>query len=499
MKLFFVHFKIILTIVILLIGYGVFHYFSKDTTPDWVTERVTRGEVAQIVSVSGVIEAENEASISFPATGVVREIFVTEGQTVQKDETLATLEQDELAAERSDAYGGLLIAQANRDELIRGPRNEVRDVTSIAVDIARADLERTTLEEAEKVRNAYRALLSNDLEALPIDRDSNDIPPRITGTYTCGKEGVYTFSVFRSGSQSGYSYRLEGLETGSFTAFTEAASPLGLCGLSIQFEVDEIYSSKAWEITIPNTRSSTFTTLKNAYTLAFQQHNNRVSESKQALEKALSEQILENAVPRDEALSRADAAVLQAEARVRAIDARINERILRAPFVGVVSNVGMTIGEVSAQNSITLVGASLFELTVRIPEIDITKIQIGQRSEVVFDARPKEVVSATVGFISSTATEIDGVAYFEAKLTFNTPPEWFRSGLNADVNIIVEKQEDVLRIPKRFLKTNGESYSVDIPNGTASRTVSVQVSFTGNDGFVALESGLNEGDTIIAP
>ncbi len=499
MKTFFTRGKIIIAVILLGAGYAAYAYLTRDTTPDWVTETVTRGEVAQIVSVSGIMEAEQEASLSFPVTGTVREILVTEGTPVVKDQILVTLEQDELTADRQDAYAALLIAEADRTELMNGPRNEERDVTSIAVDIARANLERTSLEEAEKVQNAYRELLSNGLEALPIDRDSNDAPPIISGTYTCGKEGTYLLTIYRSSTQSGHSYILEGLEGGTFTAFSEAPSALGTCGLFIQFVPNESYSSKTWEIAIPNTRSDTYTQDRNAYTLARQQETNRVSEARQALERALREQTLENAVPRDEALSRADAAIIQAKARLGAIDAKISERILHAPFPSVVSTVDITVGEVASGEAITLVGDTLYELTVRIPEIDITKIQIGQSAEVVFDARSEETVTAQVGFISKAATKIDGVAYFEAKLRFDNPPEWFRSGLNADVNIIVEKQTDVLRIPKRFLVTLDGAYSVLVPNGEISESQSVTPLFFGNDGFVSIESGLREGDTIIAP
>lgn len=499
MKTFFSRGKIITLIIALLIGYAAYAYLTRDITPEWVTETVTRGEVAQIMSVSGVIEAENEASLSFPVSGIVREILTEEGAQVEQGHVLATLEQGELTADRQDAYAAFLIAEADRSELMSGLRSEAREVTNVAVAIARADLERTIAEEAEKVRSAYRTLLSNDLEALPLDRDLNDIPPRITGTYTCDTEGVYSFSVFRSGSNSGYSYRLEKLGSGTFSAFTESPGPLGVCGLSIQFAVDEVYSNKTWEIQIPNKRSSAYTTLMNTHALALKQEANRVSEARQALEKALREQTLENAVPRAEAQSRADAAVIQATARLEAIDARIEERTLRAPFESTVSNIAMTVGEVAADNSISLVGNTLFVLTVRIPEIDVTKIQVGQPAEVIFDARANEVVRAQVGFIANAATEIDGVAYFEAKLRFDTPPLWFRSGLNADVNIIIEKRDDVLRIPKRFLTTQGDTTTVVVPDGALSRRVPVRVSFIGNDGFVAIHEGLREGDVIIAP
>jgi HlyD family secretion protein len=190
---------------------------------------------------------------------------------------------------------------------------------------------------------------------------------------------------------------------------------------------------------------------------------------------------------------------MQSEAKLKAIDARLSERTLTAPFGGVITDIGLTVGEVSEGKSIALVASDIFELTVRVPEIDITRLALGQTADVRFDAQPNEITRARVGFISPTATLIDGVAYFEAKLRFDTPPTWFRSGLNADVDIVISEARDTLKIPKRFLVTEGDTRFVLIPDGTVSKRIPVEVSFVGNDGFVAITGSIGEGDTVIAP
>jgi HlyD family secretion protein len=487
-------------LVLILVG-GVLTYLqtTREQTPDWVTGTVTMGTVQEIVSVSGVIEAEGEALLSFPVTGVVEDILVEEGASVMAGDVLATLEQDELIADRKDAHAALLIAEANRTELITGVRTEARDVTDAEVRAAEANLLRTISEESQKVANAYRTLLSEDLEALPINRATEAVPPVVTGTYTCKTEGTYTLTVFSSGAKSGYSYRLEGLESGTFSAYTEAPAPLGFCGLSIQFDADSSYGGRTWEVTIPNTRGASYTANANAYALALEGERNAVAQATETLEQAKLEQSLENAVPREEALARADAAVIQAEARIASIDARIKERTLRAPFDGVVSAIEISEGEVATGEAMTVIAADIYELTVRVPEIDITKLTLGQTAQVRFDARPSEIMTATVRIISETATEIDGVAYFEATLRFETTPTWFRSGLNADVHIIVDEKQNTLKVPKRFVTTENGTHFVLVPNGVETARKNVDVTFTGNDGFVALEGNINEGDVVVAP
>lgn len=469
-----------------------------DGGPERITETVTRGNVAHIVSISGVVEANNAAELAFPASGKVAEVLVNEGDHVTKGQTLAKLEQADLMSEWQDAYGALLIAQANRNELISGPSDEERAVTKTSVEIAEENLLRTIAEEAEKVENARRTLLSSGLEALPVRRETNDIPPDVSGTYTCDKEGVYTLSIFASAARSGFSYRLFGLEGGTYTGYTAAPAPLGTCGLMIQFNEDESYSSQDWKIDVPNTRGSTYTANLNAYELALQVEKNNVAAAEQALTLARQEETRDNASPRDEALARANAAVIQAEARLSAVNAKIDDAALFAPFDGTITDVGILPGETAPTTPVvTVLANDTFELSARVPEIDITKVTVGQSARIAFDARVGEELAAHVVFVSPLAVEIDGVGYFKALLTLDEPPAWLRSGLNADIDIIVEEHTDVLRIPKRFL-IEDETPHVLIPAGKETVEKEVGVNFVGNDGFVEI-TGLNEGDTIVAP
>ncbi len=392
-----------------------------------------------------------------------------------------------------------MIADADFRELKNGPRGEERDVTASAVTIARSNLEHTVGEEKVKVQNAYRTLLSNDLEAVPLNANTDAEPPTITGTYTCAKEGAYTIDFFRSSGESGYSYRLGGLESGSGTAYSETPVALGSCGLRMQIDADSSYGTQRWTISVPNTKSATYSSLFSSYLLAEEMSDNAVTTARDALVKAEREATLANATPREESLTRAEATVVQASARLSAIDARIEERTLISPFSGVVSDVDMTKGEASTGRTISLIGSSTFVLTVRIPEIDITKIAVGQRTLSDFDARQGEVIEGRVSFIAPVAREIDGVAYFEAKIAFDTPPPWMRSGLNADVDIITQESEELLRAPKRFVVTEGDTSYLLYPEGVTTTKHEVDILFTGNDGFVSVSGSVREGDTIVAP
>ncbi len=501
MRTFFSMRRVVLFCVFLCVfcagGYAL--YLKQHEVPTWVTETVTRGPVEHVIAVSGTVAAENTASLAFPMGGIVSDVSVHEGDIVTEGQTLATLEQAELQAERRDAVSALRIAEADRDELIAGPRTEARDVTHITTEIAEDALARTITDAERKIENARRTLYSDALEALPTEKNTQRTPPTVSGTYVCAEGGTYTLHLYPSSARSGYSYRLSGIESGTFTAYTGSPASLGTCGLSLQFAEDEVYGQSEWVISIPNTRSATYVTNLNAYTLAQTQGISDISAATHAAEAARQEGVLDNATPRAEEITRADAKVAQAAARLAQIDARIADRTLRAPFAGVINNIEAIKGEtVTTLPIITVVASSTFEITVRVPEIDITKVRLGQDAHVIFDAQTNETVPATIAFISPLATMIDGVAYFEATLTFSNPPEWLRGGMNADVDIIVDRKEDVLRLPKRFVAYDNDIAHVLIPTSNTTTPKTISVGFVGNDGYVEI-IGLSEGDTIVAP
>jgi len=488
--------------VLLIIGFVVVMMFNvqKNRPEDLITTTVATGVVQQLVSVSGIAEAEQNAELAFPVTGIVQSVTVAKGDIVKAGEVLITLESQALNADRQDALADIARADADRDELLAGPTGSARDVTEQTFTVAVASLEAARTNEARKVENARRTLFSSDLTASSDDAGEAAVAPVITGTYTCDTQGTYTLDVFSSGTDSGYSYRLSGIESGTYPASTKQAVELGTCGLRAEFDANSKYSSTVWHIDIPNITSNQYVTNRNAYALSITQAESAIANAEQAVVLAQANATNQNAPARSEAVRRADAAVSQAFARLARIDATINDRVLRAPFAGTVTEIDILPGEtVGTAPVVTLLADADFEITARIPEIDIGKIALGQAVNVVFDARSTDTLTGAIDFISVSAVEIDGVAYYEAIILLEETPEWLRSGLNADIDIIIAQADDFIRIPRRFLTTNEDNVSsVLLQTGEATSSTTVAVILEGNDGFVAI-TGLNEADIIVAP
>jgi HlyD family secretion protein len=477
----------------------LFKVLSPEQT-ERVTAVVEEGPVRQLVSVSGVIKAEDTAQLGFPTSGKVREVLVRKGDTVATGTVLAILDNGTLTADYSDALASLKSAEADLSELVAGARHETKDVSNETVILKQTLLKNTEASEQIKVTNARKLLLSSSLTAYSNQADEEATAPTITGSYICNNEGQYRLEMFRSGTDSGYSFKLSGLESGTYTASFDQPIGFGNCGLRAQFSPTSTYGNSVWLIDIPNKKSSAYVTNKNAYDLAKEQADSAIALAKQELALAEATAINNVAEARPEEILRAQAQVEQARARLERVNIEINNRSLKAPFSGVITSVDVLPGEtVTTSPVITLLSAGRFELTARIPEIDIGKLSVGQKAEVIFDTKTDDVLVATIDYVSPNATTIEGVSYYETRLVLDSEPNWLRSGLNADIDIIVSETSNDLRLPRRFIAGSDGSYSVLLKDSTGNyATTTIEVIVIGNDGFVSLR-GLQIGDTVIAP
>jgi RND family efflux transporter MFP subunit len=485
------------SLLILSVIVMAFRVSNSGGTP-LVTTTVETGVVQELVSVSGVAEADQTAELAFPVTGIVETVHVARGDSVSRGDRIISLSSGALLADRQDALASLSTARANREELLAGPTDEAREVTAENVATAEETLATIIETENQKVANAYRTLLSSGLAAYSTDDEEEAVPPTISGTYGCEQEGTYQLDVFASDTSSGFSYRLSGLETGVYSGNANQPGDLGECGLQIQFEANQNYHRSQWVIEIPNVRSPLYVPNRNAHALAITQRDTAIRNAEQALNVATADSSNQNAPARSEALTRANASLLQAQARLTRIDATISDRILIAPFDGVITELDVLPGETVTTNPVvTLLASEAFEVTARIPEIDIGQLSVGQPVIMVFDAKDDEEIRGTIDFISLRATEIDGVAYYEATIELDEVPTWMRSGLNADIDIVVNELSG-LRIPKRFVTETERGYEALVQTGNSTATTSIEVLLDGNDGFVSI-TGLSEGDVVVAP
>jgi len=97
-----------------------------------------------------------------------------------------------------------------------------------------------------------------------------------------------------------------------------------------------------------------------------------------------------------------------------------------------------------------VISESGFKIEVNIPEVDISKVEVGDLAEVTLDAYGNDAMfNAEVITIDLAETVIEGVSTYGATLEFKEPDERVKSGMTASVDIVTGAREDVVYIPQR--------------------------------------------------
>ncbi|PIR86803.1 MAG: hypothetical protein COU11_03810 [Candidatus Harrisonbacteria bacterium CG10_big_fil_rev_8_21_14_0_10_49_15] len=442
------------------------------------TRRVERMTVSQVVDETGRVEAAQEAALGFEVSGRVARVYHNAGAEVLAGDALISLDSGSLYADLAQAEATVAIKKA--------------EMSNTGVNLSEVIKKQDAL-----VASAYSKLLLGALSADPNKDTYTQTAPIITGIYN-GPEGAYKLRVKKQENNTSYDIYTFGLEkTDRLEISDTGPTALGTRGLFVSFPdgVAE-YDDTAWDVNIPNTKSSVYATNYNAYQEALRTRESAITDAQARLKENVGQSI-------------AAAELQRAQADVTGIRAEIAKRVLRAPFAGVVTDVDTSVGEIISPSTavVSLLSKARFEIIVPIPEADIANVDVGDKARVTFDAYNDEVFEVQLVSISQVAKNIEGVPAFEATLVFQESDPRIRSGLSADVEISAETREDVLAIPARALIRSGgrtfvrtlvpDARGYGAGGGKKLVEVDVEAGLRGSDGFVEIWSGLEEGDEVV--
>ena len=502
---------------------------ASDQTLTYV---VSTRDVEQAVQLTGVVEAVDQVDLSFATNGTVKSVAIKQGDPVVAGDILLELDHDALDADlaqaqsnRAAAQSNVAFAQASLEraqaalDLIRA-QNRGSDTGRVSVE---DQLINTQVEQATLVSNAYAELLNNDLAAYPTLVNETVVSPIISGSYLSDDAGTYELQFYRSSAGTGLSARYTGLETGTIT-FDNYGIPiaLGTRGLFIALPSDGDsynYNNSEWEVPIPNTRSGTYQTKLSLYERALETQTQAIQQAEAAVAildaqeasgieivSVTSAQEAQAAAAVQEAravLAQRVAATAQADAAVAAVEARIEDARIRAPFSGVVAKLDVTVGEnVPAQSPlVTIITSGQYELRMNVPEIEVAKIAVGDETKIRLDVYGESAEwEGTVESIELIETKVDGVPVYESTIVVANPDNRMRVGMNARARILLAAESNVLAVPASYVVTVDDTAQVLVRTG--DRLIEdrmVELGILGTDSFYHIRSGVQADETLVKP
>jgi len=227
-------------------------------------------------------------------------------------------------------------------------------------------------------------------------------------------------------------------------------------------------------------------------------------------ERAVSEDEADRAEGRAESTAAACAAMESAaevsRAQVDVVRAQLEKSQLRAPFAGVIAEINGELGEfvtpspvgVPTPPTVDLIDSSCLYISAPIDEIDAPRIRTGMDARIHLDAFPDRSFSGYVRRIAPYVLDQEKQARtVEIEAEFDNPEDdLLLPGYSADVEVILDSRDSVLRIPSTVIHDGNLVFVYDAATGMIDeREIGLGIA---NWEYTEVSSGLAEGDSIVS-
>lgn len=340
----------------------VYLYINSQKPQDWRkrTAQVERGSIDVRIIATGTVRPINEIKVSPKSTGLIKQLYVAQGDVVKKGQILAQMDDSNLRPQLESAEGAYLMARDNYLKLSNGNRPQEVAIAKLqerrALDIVR-QAEHNIVRLRSQVESMTQQSIRDDAMA---ERQ----------TYLDDQGAISDQDKLNAETQSKMTH-----------AQLDAARR-------------ELAQAEA--------------------TLA-----QNTAEHSAAREQA----DLSKIGFRDEDIASAKHAVLQAKGTLDTLQSNINDMTIRAPFAGVITQKYADAGAIvtpttsaattSATSSSIVALAGNLEMVAEVAETDIGKIGIGQPVEIISNAYPERVFHGHVTQIAPEAVVTQNVTTFE--------------------------------------------------------------------------------------
>ena len=193
------------------------------------------------------------------------------------------------------------------------------------------------------------------------------------------------------------------------------------------------------------------------------------------------------------------------QARIDVAKAELERTILRAPFAGVIAEINGEVGEfvtpspvgVPTPPTVDLVDGSCLYISAPIDEVDAPAVRAGQRASISLDAFPNQRFPGFVRRVAPYVLDTEKQARtVEVEAEIENPEKYnLLPGYSADVEVILENRENVLRVPSQAI-LDGKRVLVLNPATKLLESKSIEKGVA-NWEYTEIRSGLKAGEFVV--
>lgn len=450
-----------------------------------------KGEIKVSVTGSGSVEPADKRNVKSEVDGTIDKIYVSEGQLVEEDELILDYQ-----IESDDESEQLDIQKAKLElQMAQSALNDLYDEQSdlkIYADES-GTIQNLDFEVGDGVNKNSSLFNIKNVDTAKVDVNFNEAQ---FNSISIGDSASVFFPDYLT------------YQSGKVIDMNSSPVPLGsgAVGYTITIEIENVGAMEKGiktEVTVENASGSYLASEKGEIV-----ENDKVS-VKAETNGEISKLYVKNGqyVNKNDLLlevidSDLEYSIEQQKIQVQQKKLALNDlqevESVYSPISGTI--LSLRVDEEEAVDRLgqlaTVADLNNMEIIIGVDELDIIKIEEGQKVSITCDVFENEKFEGTVSNISLEGNSSNGVTAYDVTITLDERKE-LMSGMNVDVEILVADKKDALLVPIEALQKIQTKYVVMVKNEDGENTPKPVVIGLANEDYVEIVSGIEEGDTIV--
>lgn len=497
---------VIVLLVAVYFAYGAI--FNKKTGATYISSAVTKGTITTSVSGSGQVSASNTISLQFKASGTLVYLPVQNGQNVSAGQLIAELDTSDAQKTVRNAQSSLESAQIALQKLegsstLTVPKNKqdaidtlnqdyqsgYNTVSSVFVDLPTIMADLQTAVYGNSLSNSQQNIDFYTNAAYTYDSNVQQFRDSLVKSYQTALDG-YTknFSDYKSTTRFSDNNTIDSIIGETYSTTKDIAQALKDTNNLIQFYKDTLAKNSIKENTTADTQLATINSdasKANSDIVSLLGTQNTIKNDKNAVANS------------DLDLQSQQLSLQTSQNSLQDAKDALADYYIYAPFSGTIGKVSVQkLDQVGSGTSVATLITTQKICTIPLNEVDVSKVQQGQKVVLTFDALPDLTVAGQVATIDPVGTTSQGVVTYNVQINFDTQDTRVKSGMSINAQIITNVKQDVLLVPNSAVKTQGTTKYVQVLANNVPQQKIVTIGLS-NDTNTEIVSGLNEGDKVI--
>ncbi len=472
---------IIVLLVFIVIGAKVAG--NNGNKDDDKIEVVRRGRYVEKLRENGHLEPLLSVQVKSNVEGEIKQLYVEEGDYVEKGQILLKIDDKYLQEGKKQEQANLDAAMAQLEQARRNANLTEKQQDSTlkqsqdSLEVSKANLEKIkayTIQQTAQAKTEI-ATTENSLEQDKISLQQAKIALQqaelMLKQYESALESV---KIAHQNAESELKRNQELYEKKFVAKKNLEDAQSRYANAKSQYEAasqNVLSQNKAVESQQANIEARNKAIESRQTTLVFQKRNlttlndSLVAQEKQAIAQLNTahtrlNQILDTITDAKEiskySETYAEANLVRAESNLKNAEERLAWATIVAPMSGKIIQLAVEEGEIVTSGRsawsqgpaiMTISDLSKMLIKTNINEVEISKIQQGQRAEIEVEAYPDEKFEGKVGEISPSGQSQENIIKFKVTVEVVGNTEKLRPGMSAKVDIIVVNKENTLQLP----------------------------------------------------